>query len=90
MRFGCAGELCYCVTVKNITVTVDDEVYRRARIRAAEVDTSVSALVRDFLVQLASQEDANDRLRRLQNATLATVTKFRASDRLKRNAVHER
>ena len=35
--------------VKNITVTVDDETYRRARIKAAERDTSVSALIRCFL-----------------------------------------
>jgi len=32
--------------MKNITVTVDDEVHRRARIRAAELDTSLSAVVR--------------------------------------------
>jgi hypothetical protein len=35
--------------MKNITVSVDDETYRRARIKAAESDTSVSALVRRFL-----------------------------------------
>jgi plasmid stability protein len=76
--------------VKNITVTVDDEVYRRARIKAAQADTSVSALVRDFLVQLAGQEDTNNRLRRLQNRTLKTIKRFRASDRLSRDALHQR
>ena len=35
--------------MRNITVSVDDETYRRARIVAAEQDTSISALVRDFL-----------------------------------------
>ncbi len=35
--------------MKNITVSVDEGTYRRARIRAAELDTSVSALVRDYL-----------------------------------------
>ena len=35
--------------MKNITVSVDDATYRHARIRAAELDTSVSALVRDYL-----------------------------------------
>ena len=35
--------------MRNITVSVDDATYRRARIRAAELDTSVSALVREFL-----------------------------------------
>ncbi len=35
--------------MKNITVSVDEGTYRRARIRAAELDTSVSALVRSYL-----------------------------------------
>ena len=35
--------------MKNITVSVSDEIYRRARIRAAELGTSVSALVAEFL-----------------------------------------
>ena len=32
--------------MRNITVSVDEDTYRRSRIRAAELDTSVSALVR--------------------------------------------
>jgi hypothetical protein len=35
--------------VKNITLTIDDETYRAARIRAAEENTSVSALVKRLL-----------------------------------------
>lgn len=35
--------------MKNITVSVDDETHRSARIRAAELGTSVSALVRNYL-----------------------------------------
>ena len=35
--------------VRNITVAVDEETHRLARIRAAELDTSVSALVRGYL-----------------------------------------
>ena len=38
--------------MKNITVSIDEETYRLARIRAAELDTSVSALVRDYLKSL--------------------------------------
>ena len=41
--------------MRNITVSVDEETHRMARIRAAELDTSVSALVRDFLRSLADQ-----------------------------------
>jgi plasmid stability protein len=76
--------------VKNITVTVDDEVYRRARIRAAQADTSISALVRGYLMQLAGQEDANAQLKELQDKTLRKIKKFRAADRLDRAAAHER
>ena len=32
-----------------------DEAYRKARIKAAELDTSVSALVREFLQSLVSE-----------------------------------
>ena len=38
--------------MKNITVSVDEETHRMARIRAAELDTSVSALVRGYLRRL--------------------------------------
>ena len=40
--------------MRNITVSVDDETYRQARIRAAEMDTSVSALVREYLRDLTN------------------------------------
>ena len=39
--------------MKNITVSVDEETHKLARVRAAELDTSVSALVREFLRRLA-------------------------------------
>ena len=45
--------LCYGACVKNITVSVPDDVYRRARITAAEQGTSVSALVARHLQDLA-------------------------------------
>ena len=40
---------CYCENVKNITVSVPDDVYRNARVNAAQRDTSVSALVVAYL-----------------------------------------
>ena len=44
--------------MRNLTVSVDDETHRLARVRAAEQDTSVSGLVRDFLRRLASGDAA--------------------------------
>ena len=40
--------------MKNITVSVDEETHRQARIRAAELGTSVSALVRGYLRDLCT------------------------------------
>ncbi len=46
--------------MRNITVSVDDATYRRARIRAAELDTSVSALVREHLSALTRDDLSRD------------------------------
>ena len=76
--------------MKNITVTVDDETYRRARIKAAERDTSVSALVRHFLAELAGSESDTERLKREERALRERIGSFRAADRLPREDVHGR
>jgi hypothetical protein len=76
--------------VKNITVSVPDGVYRQARIVAAERDTSVSALVREFLCSLGEKESEFDRLKRLEAEVLATIKDFNGSDRLSRDEIHER
>lgn len=39
--------------MSNLTISVDDELIRQARIRAIEQGTSVSAKVREFLTQYA-------------------------------------
>ena len=41
--------------MKNITVSIDEQTHRQARIRAAEMGTSVSALVRTSLNRLAAE-----------------------------------
>jgi plasmid stability protein len=38
--------------MKNVTIALDDEIHRQARIRAAELGTSLSALVKDYLKAL--------------------------------------
>ena len=76
--------------MKNITVSLPDEIYRRARIHAAERDTSVSALVREFLTELGEEESDFERRKRLQKEVLATIRSFRAGDRLTRHQVHDR
>ena len=45
--------------MKVISVAVDDETHRLARIRAAQRGTSMSAMVRDYLLQIL--DDGGDR-----------------------------
>jgi plasmid stability protein len=40
---------CYTDPVANLTLAIDDDVLRRARIRALEQGTSVNAVVREYL-----------------------------------------
>lgn len=74
----------------NITVTVPDDVYRAARIVAAERGSSVSALVADYLRGLSAADDEFRRLERQQQAVLKRLGTFSAEDRLDRDAVHAR
>ena len=92
--------------MKNITVSVDDETYRQSRIRAAELGTSVSALVRGFLERLVRDGSDGSGARRPEAETegerrgrlldevfediCATRSGFRAADNLSREAVHDR
>jgi len=69
--------------MKNITVTVPDDVYRNARIRAAERGTSVSALVAEYLRSLSLREDQQQQVQR-------EIRRFRARDRLDRDQLHDR
>jgi len=82
--------LCYCENVKNVTVSVPDDVYRQARIRAAERDTSVSALVADFLRSLTGPSPEFIRLHDLQRTITDELSDFSAADRLGREELHER
>ena len=92
--------------MRNITVSVDEQTHRLARIRAAELDTSVSALVRDYLRSLAADTDAGDeagaesgetiyqRRCRLLREVLADFDSqgigLRPSDNLPREALYDR
>lgn len=57
----------------NITLTVDEHLLKRARIKALQRDTSVNAAVRDFLERFAGEYDSSaaltDFLRETQSST---------------------
>ena len=76
--------------MRKITITIDDETYRKVRVKAAEQDTSVSALVKHFLTELAAGESDTERLKREERALRKRITSFRATDRVSREDTHRR
>jgi predicted CopG family antitoxin len=80
----------YSDSVKNVTISLPDDVYRRARIRAAEEDSSLSALVQRLIITSTQQESDFERRKRLQTEVLGTIAGFRAGDRLSRDEIHDR
>lgn len=76
--------------MKNVTVSIPDDVYRDARIRAAEAGRSVSALVADYLRSLSAKDAEFDRLAALQEEVFAKASGFSASDRITRDEAHDR
>ncbi len=76
--------------MKNITVSVADDVYREARIRAAERDTSVSALVAEYLASLSGSRAEFERLKKQQAEVVAGISRFAAGKRLRRDELYDR
>jgi plasmid stability protein len=75
----------------NITVSVPDDVYRAARIRAAEKGSSVSALVAGYLRSLSDREAEFKRLEAQRKRIQSQIDpRFSARDRLSRDEAHER
>lgn len=58
--------------------------------KAAERDTSVSALVKSFLVELSSEESDARRLERQERELRALIPAFTAGNRLSRDDLHSR
>jgi plasmid stability protein len=59
----------------NLTITVDDEILRRARIRALSQGTSVNAILREFLESYAGSDieaGARARLAKLARGSVAS------------------
>jgi hypothetical protein len=84
--------------VANLTITVDDEVLRRARIRALETGTSVNAVLGEYLRMFAGSQDLQAKV---TESLLALATentrkggraraKTRGRRRWTRDALHER
>lgn len=76
--------------MKNITVSVDEDTYRRARVRAAEMDTSVSALVRQFLSELGHKDESREAMREEFLALCKGIKNFSTADNVPRDELYDR
>lgn len=75
----------------NLTVTVDEETLKRARIRALEQGTSVNALVRDYLAAYAGDHPGAEGVRRfVERARTAPAGSGDHGRSWTRDEVHER
>jgi hypothetical protein len=74
----------------NLTITLDDEILRRARLRALEQATSVNTVLRDYLVAYAAVgstwDQAADEILRLSSQSRSG----RGESRWTRDELHER
>lgn len=76
--------------MKNVTVSLDDDTYRNARVKAAQQGRSLSALVRDYLRDLGSGQSEFERLYAEELELRKKITGFRAGDRMTRDEIYER
>jgi plasmid stability protein len=79
--------------MKNVTVSLDDDTYRRARVTAAERGRSLSAMVRDYLCSLGDEESGEERRRRELRALFARLDAegkgLSASENLTRDELYD-
>ena len=77
--------------MKNITLSIDDKILENVRIVAAQKGTTVNALVRDFLTEIAGRDERQAEARK-QFLRLVNESKGRMAPDWKfdREETHER
>ena len=77
--------------MKNITLAVDEEVLEVVRVYAAEHNTTVNALVRGYLTQIAGQRQrARDAMTKLRLLSLQSRAELGPDYKFDRESLHER
>ena len=77
--------------MKNITLAIEDEVLEKARIVAAEKKTTVNAMVREFLAEVANRDERLAEARRELLELMRTSTaRMRPDFKFDRDETHER
>jgi len=77
--------------MKNITLAIEDNVLERARIVAAEQKTTVNAMVREFLADVAGRDERLQKAREgLRELMRNSKGRMRADFKFDREETHER
>ena len=77
--------------MKNITLAIDEDVLERARLVAAEQKTTVNAMVREFLADVAGRDERLEKAREgLRELTRNSKGRMRADFKFNREETHER
>jgi hypothetical protein len=74
----------------NLTITVDEEVLRKARMRALAQGTSVNAILAEYLEAYADQQARQQEATRILLAMSRKTTSGRGGRRWTRDELHER
>jgi hypothetical protein len=76
--------------VSNLTITVDEEVLKRARLRALQQGTSVNALLREYLEAFAGGSSLLAARRRFAALAKAATSSSKGRRSWTRDDLHER
>jgi Arc/MetJ family transcription regulator len=74
----------------NLTITIDDELLKRARLRALERNTSVNALLREYLEAFAGEQAGTAARRRFVALARAAKSSSGGGRSWSRDDLHER
>jgi len=74
----------------NLTISLDDDLLRQARVRAAERGTSVNAVLREYLEEWIGRRSSRSRAVAALLKQAERATSARAGRRWSREELHER
>ena len=69
------------LNMANLTLAIDEELLRRARVRAAEQGTSVNAVVRDLIEGYSSSDRAENARKRLVALSITSASSSSVSQK---------
>lgn len=76
--------------MKEINISIDDELYRQARQRLDDLESSVSRCVTDYLQSLNDDDGRINAARNRMRELFRTTTGFGVGEKLSREEMHER